>query len=236
MKSLIPQTITRFCHFIAWQPTPVCLPGESHGQRSLWAIVHRVTQSWTPLKWLSTCAPVLLNLKGQEENPLIISLRTRHHIVATSHPCAQTEEQKCGLIWRKDEEDKRKCWERGERVGWMLTNTVESVFCFMFTSKTLTPEWNICDGSLKGNSGWFAYCFLYLKKLFLTCTLYLWLSWVVMAVRRLSLVSEIAGYSRVVVHRLLTLVASPVAELVLWVHGLQLVSAQGLSVVSAPGL
>ena len=57
-----------------------------------------------------------------------------------------------------------------------------------------------------------------------------------MAVRRLSLVSEIAGYSRVVVHRLLTLVASPVAELVLWVHGLQLVSAQGLSVVSAPGL
>ena len=37
-----------------------------------------------------------------------------------------------------------------------------------------------------------------------------------MAVRRLSLVSEIVGYSLVVVHGLLTLVASPVAELVFW--------------------
>ena len=26
----------------AWQPTPVFLPGESHGQRSLWATVYRV--------------------------------------------------------------------------------------------------------------------------------------------------------------------------------------------------
>ena len=41
----------------AWQPTPVYWPGESHGQRSLgWAIVHRVTQSWTWLKCLSTHA------------------------------------------------------------------------------------------------------------------------------------------------------------------------------------
>ena len=29
----------------AWQPTPVSLPGESHGQRSLAAIVHRVAKS-----------------------------------------------------------------------------------------------------------------------------------------------------------------------------------------------
>ena len=28
-----------------WQPTPVFLPGESHGQRSLWAAVHGVTES-----------------------------------------------------------------------------------------------------------------------------------------------------------------------------------------------
>ena len=32
------------------------LPGESHGQRSLWAIVHRVAKSWTQLKQLSTHA------------------------------------------------------------------------------------------------------------------------------------------------------------------------------------
>ena len=29
-----------------WQPTPVFLPGESHGERSLWATVHGVTKSW----------------------------------------------------------------------------------------------------------------------------------------------------------------------------------------------
>ena len=29
-----------------WQPTPIFLPGESHGQRGLQATVHRVTKSW----------------------------------------------------------------------------------------------------------------------------------------------------------------------------------------------
>ena len=43
----------------AWQPTPVFLPGESHGQRSLVGYSpcgHKeaVTKSWTQLKWLST--------------------------------------------------------------------------------------------------------------------------------------------------------------------------------------
>ena len=32
-----------------WQLTPVLLPGESHGQRSLAATVHRIAQSWTRL-------------------------------------------------------------------------------------------------------------------------------------------------------------------------------------------
>ena len=31
----------------AWQPTPVFLPGESHGQRSLRATVHGVAKSQT---------------------------------------------------------------------------------------------------------------------------------------------------------------------------------------------
>ena len=38
----------------AWQPIPVFLAGESHGQRNL--AVHRVTKSQTQLKWLSTHA------------------------------------------------------------------------------------------------------------------------------------------------------------------------------------
>ena len=33
----------------AWQSTPVFLPGESHGQRSLVPTVHRVTESWIQL-------------------------------------------------------------------------------------------------------------------------------------------------------------------------------------------
>ena len=32
-----------------WLPTPVFLPGESHGQRSLWATVHGVAKSQMPL-------------------------------------------------------------------------------------------------------------------------------------------------------------------------------------------
>ena len=38
----------------AWQPTPVFLPGESHGQRAWRTTVHGVTESQTRLKWLST--------------------------------------------------------------------------------------------------------------------------------------------------------------------------------------
>ena len=35
-----------------WQPTPVFLPGESHGQRSLGSIIHGIAKSWIQLKWL----------------------------------------------------------------------------------------------------------------------------------------------------------------------------------------
>ena len=50
---------TRFTHFILyhwrrkWQPTPVFLSGESHGQRSLAGRGPWVAESWTWLKWLS---------------------------------------------------------------------------------------------------------------------------------------------------------------------------------------
>ena len=33
----------------AWQPTPIFVPGECHGEGSLWATVHRVTKSRTRL-------------------------------------------------------------------------------------------------------------------------------------------------------------------------------------------
>ena len=37
-----------------WQPTPVFLPGESQGQRSLVGCHFGVAQNWTWLKWLSS--------------------------------------------------------------------------------------------------------------------------------------------------------------------------------------
>ena len=43
---LIPEQ-GRFPWRREWLPTPVSLPGKSHGQRSLGAIVHGVTKSWT---------------------------------------------------------------------------------------------------------------------------------------------------------------------------------------------
>ena len=42
-----------------WQPTPVFLPGESQGQRSLVAAVYGVTQSRIWLKWLSSSSSSL---------------------------------------------------------------------------------------------------------------------------------------------------------------------------------
>ena len=43
-----------------WQPTPVFLPGESQGQRSLVGCVCGVAQSLTRLKWLSSSSSKLL--------------------------------------------------------------------------------------------------------------------------------------------------------------------------------
>ena len=39
-----------------WQPTPVRLPGESHGQRSMEGYNRGVAKSRTQLTWLSTHA------------------------------------------------------------------------------------------------------------------------------------------------------------------------------------
>ena len=47
-------SLSTFMHWRRkWQPTPVFLPGESHGE-AWWAAVHGVAQSRTWLKWLSS--------------------------------------------------------------------------------------------------------------------------------------------------------------------------------------
>ena len=44
-----------------WQPTPVFLPGESHGWEAWWAAVYGVTQIWTWLKRLSISSSIQLD-------------------------------------------------------------------------------------------------------------------------------------------------------------------------------
>ena len=39
-----------------WQPTPVFLPENPMDRGAWWATVHRVTKTWTQLKWLNTHA------------------------------------------------------------------------------------------------------------------------------------------------------------------------------------
>ena len=46
-----------------WKPIPVLLPGEFHGQRSRWAMVHRVAKSQTRLKQLSTHMKAIILIK-----------------------------------------------------------------------------------------------------------------------------------------------------------------------------
>ena len=47
----------------AWQPTPVFLPGEFHGQRAWWATAHGVAKSWAWLKQCSMHVPTCSKLK-----------------------------------------------------------------------------------------------------------------------------------------------------------------------------
>ena len=51
----------------AWQSTPVFLPEESQGRGDWWAIVHRVVQSQTRLKQLSTHHFYYLNVTVAKE-------------------------------------------------------------------------------------------------------------------------------------------------------------------------
>ena len=68
----------------AWQPTPVFLPGESHGQRSLEGYtVHRVTKSWTQLKWLSMHPLPFLTL--------LFYIWISKHWLSSNSQCTNTE-------------------------------------------------------------------------------------------------------------------------------------------------
>ena len=62
-----------------WQLTPVLLPGESHGQRSLAATVHRIAQSWTRLHMHSegSMTSNRLNTKMDNRRIMVKMLRAK---------------------------------------------------------------------------------------------------------------------------------------------------------------
>ena len=63
--SVTSPSLFTFMHWrTKWQPTPVFLPGESQGRRSLWAAIYGVAQSQTPLKQLSSSSsPICMFLE-----------------------------------------------------------------------------------------------------------------------------------------------------------------------------
>ena len=75
----------------AWQPIPVFLPGESHGQRSLAATVHRVSKSQTRLKWLNT--HILINAQ------VVPTLANGDFRLASGLFDLQSLQLLCSLLW-----------------------------------------------------------------------------------------------------------------------------------------
>ena len=54
-----------------WQPTPVFLPGEPHGQRIWWTTIHRVAKSETQLRDLACSMIVFDNLRYADDTTLM---------------------------------------------------------------------------------------------------------------------------------------------------------------------
>ena len=46
---MLPFLLSKFLQRRQWNPTPVLLPGKSHGRRSLWAALDGVGKSWARL-------------------------------------------------------------------------------------------------------------------------------------------------------------------------------------------
>ena len=51
-----------------WHPTPVLLPGKSHGRRAWWAVVHGVAKSPTRLSDFTSLSQMALVVKNQPAN------------------------------------------------------------------------------------------------------------------------------------------------------------------------
>ena len=68
-----------------WQPTPVLLPGESQGQRSLLGAVYGVTQSRTRLMPLSKSSSLMVDAQFASSFNYIHNMKLYCHLYSLSH-------------------------------------------------------------------------------------------------------------------------------------------------------
>ena len=86
-----------------WQPTPVLLPGESQGRRSLVAAVYGVTQSRTRLKWFSSSSSMLWtrtknsysSIVGREWESRRLEIHWKIKGGQLDNMCCNTKKAKC---------------------------------------------------------------------------------------------------------------------------------------------
>ena len=82
-----------------WQPTPVFLPGESHGRRTLVGTVHRVEQNQTWLKRLSTHPQDLVQFSHSVMSDSLWPHGLQHARPPCPSPTPRVDSNSCPLSW-----------------------------------------------------------------------------------------------------------------------------------------
>ena len=132
------------------------LAWESHGQRSWWAVVHRVAKSWTQLKWLSVYAHAIFNYysntynnskevdapqKKAMTNLESILKKQRHHFV-DEDPYSQSYCFASNHVWM---------WELDHKEGWVVKNWCFQIEVLEKTLESPLDNREIKPLSSKGN-------------------------------------------------------------------------------------
>ena len=113
----------------AWQPTPVFLPRESHGQRSLGDTIHSFAQGWAGLKQLSRHACTVsgfMEHTTQQTNKMFNSTIIPLTLLHPSHPCI--------IIFHVWEAPSSLYWPLSQHLPWMVTRKFY-IYCLIYSQK-----------------------------------------------------------------------------------------------------
>ena len=138
-----------------WQPTPVFLPRESHGQGAWRATVHRVAQSQTQLKQLSTCHRALrIRVSGDgtlciqtnkqtlvdESSWLRNSYFKKMHVILSNYACFNFS----GLMWQPKNIGSMAFLSRIQKS--LISQTMSCVSSFWYVSQGACLKMSISGG------------------------------------------------------------------------------------------